>query len=268
MYLNNCFLFLLFFGLIFGTAQAQILNVEKSRLSGDSSNYFVGNLGLAFNANNQSINDDGETVTFIGLKSNSDLGYISKHHSYLLLSQFNYTATSSNAINSTGYGHFRINFMRDHRLSYETFSQLQYDQGRGMEVRWLGGGGIRYNFLQKEKIVMFLGIGGMYEEEVWDFPGESTGQRRIGIWKSSNYVSSRVAFNEHVTLNAITYYQTGYDFDRDFFRHRVNADLNLNVQIGSAVAVTTTIFGAYENRPVVPISKFVYSISNGVILSF
>jgi len=44
------------------TAVAQILNVEKSRLSSDSANYFVGNVSLAVNSNNQSVNDDGETV--------------------------------------------------------------------------------------------------------------------------------------------------------------------------------------------------------------
>jgi len=250
------------------SAGAQILNVEKSRLSSDSANYFVGNISLALNGNNQSINGDGETVSFIGLKADSDLGYISEQNTYLLLSHFNYTATSSNTINSTGYGHFRINFLRNNRLSYEAFAQLQYDQGRGMHVRWLTGGSVRYNFLKKEKISMYLGIGGMHEEEVWDFPGESDDQRILSLWKSTNYVSTRVIFNEHVNLNLITYYQTGYDFDRDFFRHRINSDVNINVTITSTLAFTSNFFFSYENRPVVPISKFVYSFSNGIIFSF
>lgn len=248
--------------------QAQILNVEKARLNADSSNYFVGSIGFAFNANNRSINDDGETVSFVGLNANSDFGYISEHHSYLLLSQFNYTATSDDPINSTGYGHLRINFLRNSALSYETFAQIQYDQGRGMEVRWLAGGGIRYRFVSQEKINMYIGVGGMYEEEVWNFPGPVEAQRSIGIWKTSNYVSARIRFNEYVDLNLITYYQTGYDFSRDFFRHRMNADINLKVDIVRRLAFTTSLFGAYENRPVVPVDKFVYSVANGIIFSF
>lgn len=268
MHLKKTHLILVLFCLFCGTVQAQILNVEKARLSGDSSNYFVGNLGLTFNTNNQNIDNDGEAVSFIGLKANADVGYISELHSYLLLSQFNYTATSAEAINSTGYGHLRFNFLRERRLSYETFAQLQYDQGRGMEVRWLGGGGVRYNFLRKDKVRMFFGIGGMHEQEVWNVPGDRKVQRSLFIWKASNYISSRITVNEYVNLNIITYYQTGYDFDREFFRHRINADLNLNIRIGTSVALSTTIFGAYENRPVVPISKFVYAVSNGVTLSF
>ena len=57
----------------------------------------------------------------------------------------------------------------------------------------------------------------MHEEEVWNFPGKSEEQRTLNLWKSTNYVSTRVIFNEHVNFNLITYYQTGYDFDRDFF---------------------------------------------------
>lgn len=268
MLLKHFFILLLLGSFLCNPALAQILNVEKSRLSSDSANYFVGKLGLSFNANNQSINSDGETVAFIGLNTNSDLGYISEHHSFLLLSLFNYTATSQEAINSTGYGHFRVNFVRKEKLSYETFAQLQYDQGRGMQVRWLSGGSLRYNFFDGEEVTMHFGVGGMYEEEVWNLPEELEGQRSIGLWESTNYVSSRITFNEYVNLNIITYYQTGYDFDRDFFRHRINADMNFSVRVGSSIAVTTAIFGAYENRPVVPISKFVYSISNGVIISF
>jgi hypothetical protein len=140
------------------TAVAQILNVEKSRLSSDSANYFVRNVSLAVNSNNQSVNDDGETVSFIGLKADLDLGYISEHSSYLLLSHFNYTAISNNTINSTGYGHSQVNFLRNNSLSHEVFAQLQYDQGRGMQVRWLAGSSFRYNFLKKERISMYLGV--------------------------------------------------------------------------------------------------------------
>jgi hypothetical protein len=250
------------------TVPAQILNVEKQRLSGDSVNYFLGNITAAFSANNLSINDEGETVSFVGLNANSDFGYISEHHSFMLLSDFNYAATSDDPINSTGYGHFRINFLRDRDLSYEAFTQLQYDQGRGMEVRWLAGGGIRLHLLKKKDVGIYAGIGAMYENEVWETPGAEERTVTLRLWKSSNYLSSRIRFNEHVNLNLIAYYQTGYDFDREFFRHRVSSDLNLLVGITEVLSLTTSVFAGYENRPVVPITKFIYSVSNGIQLSF
>ncbi len=262
------YIYLLVVLLIGQTAVGQILNVEKNRLKGDSANYFLGNIGADLNVNNRSVNDAGETLTFIGLTSNSDVGYISEHHSFLLLSQFQYNATSDNTINSTGYGHFRINWLREQILSYETFTQLQYDQGRGMRIRWLGGGGIRYRIFDEEKASLYVGIGAIYEREVWKVPLVEGALRAINLWKSSNYISHRVKINPHMDFNLIAYYQTGYDNGQDFFRHRMSIDANLLIKVFSRLSFRTSFNAAYENQPIVPIPKFVYSLTNGIQLSF
>lgn len=254
--------------LISQSVWSQILNVEKSRPKVDSANYFLGNIGIDFNINNRSITDEGKTTTFIGLTASSDIGYISEHHAFLFLSQFQYNAITNEPINSTGFGHFRINFLRKQKLSYETFTQLQYDQGRGMEVRWLGGGGIRYRFYNNDNSNLYIGIGVMYEREVWQFPGNEEIIRDINIWKSSNYISHRIKLSESATFNLITYYQTGYDFTSEFFRHRISADINLLVKIFGHLSLKTTLNGTYENRPIVPITKLVYSVINGFQWSF
>lgn len=261
-----CFSLLLLF--ICYPAEAQILNVEKSRTKIDSANYFLGNVGISFNTNNRSINDKGETIVFIGLAADSDVAYISKLHSFLLLTQFQYNATTDAPINSTGYGHFRINFLRKQKLSYETFTQLQYDQGRGMKSRWLGGGGIRYRFYAHENSSLYAGIGAMYEREVWEYPVLEDISRSINIWKSTNYLSSRIKVSENADFNIISYYQTGYDFEQDFFRHRISADANLLINLTSKLAFRATAGFAYENRPIVPVSKLVYSVLNGIQVSF
>lgn len=247
---------------------AQILNVEKNRVTGDSANYLLGNIGVDFNVNNRSINDEGITTTFVGLTATSDVGYISEYHTFLFLSQFQYNATTNEPINSTGFGHFRINFLRKQTMSYETFTQLQYDQGRGMEIRWLGGGGIRYQVYNNEKSSLYFGIGAMYEREVWEYPGPEELIRTTNIWKSSNYISHRIQLSENASFNLIGYYQTGYDFESEFFRHRISTDINLLVKVLSHLSLKTTINGAYENRPVVPVTKLVYSVINGFQWSF
>jgi len=252
----------------FSAACCQILNVEKVRLSGDSANYFLGSMGLSFNTNNRSINDDGETVSFIGLSANSDFAYISEKHSYLLISEFYYNATSDDPINSSGYGHFRTNFLRKQSVSYELFSQLQYDQGRGMQNRWLAGGGLRFRLKKTEKNSFYAGVGAMYEHEQWNYPGPREDHEQLNIWKSSNYISGRFQVNDHIHLNIISYYQTGYDPEAEYFRHRISGDLNLLVNVTSKLSLNTAVFAGYENRPVVPINKLVYSVTNGIILSF
>lgn len=248
-------------------ADAQILNVEKNRLKGDSANYFVGNVGLDFAVNNQNINEEGNAVSFVGINATSDVGYISTHHSYLLIGDFKYNASANEAFNSAGFGHFRINFMRDRRLSYETFTQIQYDQGRGMQNRWIAGGGIRYRMYSTEKSSLYFGVGAMYEEENWQYPTSEEQIININIWKSTNYISQRIQLSENAGFNFIAYYQTGYDAQYAYFRHRISADVGIIVKIFGRLSLNTSLSGTYENHPIVPITKFVYSVTNGFLLS-
>ena len=254
-------------------ACAQILNVEKTRLKSDSAHYFVGNIGVDFTINNRNLSDSGEGIYFIGFTASSDVGYFSKHHSFFLLSQFQYNATSEQAINSTGYGHFRITFLRRKPLSYETFTQLQYDQGRGMKFRGLVGGNIRLRVYEEERSTMYLGIGAMREREVWETPSELMTEENesitiLNIWKSTNYLTTTVSLNKFVSFNAIAYFQTGYDPQAEFFRHRVSLDANVLVKVTARLAFRTTAGFTYENHPVVPITGLVYSVTNGIQLSF
>lgn len=252
---------------------SQILNVEKVRIKGDSANYFVGNIGVDFSINNRNLSDQGQAIYFIGLNASSDIGYLSEHHSFFLLSKFQYNATSEQDINSTGYGHFRVTFLRQRSLSYETFAQVQYDQGRGMVFRRLIGGGIRQRIYEEKNSTLHVGTGIMYELETWEIPdglvSENNDSRvTVDIAKSTSYLSSRVSLNKYISLNAIAYYQTGYDTDYEFFRHRFSLDAGVLTKITSRLAFRTTAGFTYENRPVVSITKLVYSVTNGIQVSF
>ena len=254
-------------------SHAQILNVEKTRIKGDSANYFLGNIGVDFNINNRNLDDNGQASYFISINTTSDIGYLSQHHSFFLLSQFQYNATSQEAINSTGYGHFRATFLRQQKLSYETFAQLQYDQGRGMVLRGLIGGGLRLRIYEEEKSNLYVGVGAMREREVWEVPVNDDlaiqdNTVSLNLWKSSNYLTTYVSLNPNVSFNAIAYFQTGYDSNISKFRHRISLDANLLVKITSRLAFRTTAGFTYENRPIVPIAKLVYSVTNGIQVSF
>ncbi|MGD1889219.1 MAG: DUF481 domain-containing protein [Cyclobacteriaceae bacterium] len=198
-------------------SSAQILNVEKGRLKADSTKYILGVFGLSFNANNQSLTDDGTGKSFIGLTSNADVGYFSTQHSFLLIGELQYNATSEEDINSTGYGHFRVNWLRTKIVSYETFAQIQYDQGRGMSSRRLVGGGLRFRIYREEKSSLFAGIGAMYETEDWESPGENSQAVGIELWNSTTYVTSRFQLRENIAIGSIVYFQTAMTLMRSSF---------------------------------------------------
>lgn len=245
----------------------QILKVDKGSLDADSANFFLGNVNVDFNLNNRSTTADQE-VTFKGLSGKADLVYLSEKHAYILINNINYFTSTGGPLISTGYTHFRINFLRKKKLSYELFGQVQYDDGRKMPYRLLQGGGIRLNLLKTEKSDVHISMGIMRELERWKSLTVEDEIIEKSIIKSTNYISSKINFNEIVSFNLIAYYQGGYDKQSDLFRNRVSGDVVLSVKVTDRLAFLTSFTAQYEAKPIIPINNFVYSLTNGLKFNF
>jgi hypothetical protein len=254
-------------------AQGQILNIERSRVNPDSAGYFTGKGGLSFSMFNRNAGKDNPN-NYLQLTFNGDLAYISEKHSYLLLNYYNYLLVNydseelRNTVASTGYSHFRVNFMRKKRLSYELFAQAQADKARGLEFRTLAGGGVRYRVLRSQNSSVYVGTGLMHEHEEWENP--ELEQRLIvaNLLKSTNYISGKVKLNEQVSTEGILYYQFGYDDDISRLRNRVSGDVTLQVRLTNKFSFKTNFSCVYEDEPIVPVTRFVYAISNGIQVQF
>lgn len=263
----------LFFLLIFVTlcfshfSQGQILNVEKSRIKEDSANYFIGKIGLSFTLHNRDEDENGTNV-FIGLIANTNTAYLSAKNSYILINYINYTALGDDEASHTGYTHFRTNFSRQKGVSTEAFTQYQYDLGRGLRARWLIGAGLRVKLIEKENTIFIFGPGLMYEYEDWESPIESQESRRVDLIKSTNYLSLNKKVTDQINFNTIAYYQTGYDDHIEGFRHRISGEANISITITSKLSLATAFNCTFENKPVVPVNKFIYTVTNGLEYNF
>jgi hypothetical protein len=261
----SCFcLFLLFFS---SSACAQILNVEKTRVERDSSHYFTGKLGLNLNLFNRPVGKEGLTDHFIGLTGNGNIGYVSEQNTYLLLGSYNYVRLRGETQVETGYVHGRVTFHRQARLSYEAYAQTQYDYNRGLELRALVGAGIRYAVVRKENLRFYLGTSVMGEHERWHNLQENFYIRK-DIPKLSTYASVRLPLNPYLELSSIHYYQVGYDQPASMWRHRFSGDFSVVMKINKWFQLTTNFSHTYENRPIVPIPSYLYSLTNGIQVSF
>jgi len=246
----------------------QILKVNKAELDSDSSKYLVGSVNLNFNINNRGTTNNQQN-TFRGFEGYADLVYVSKQNAYILINNINYFKTTGGPLISTGYAHFRTNFYRKRVISYEMFSQVQYDDGRNMPIRYLFGGGFKFQLIDKEKSHLHLGIGVMNETEKWQpTTMESNDLIVKNIWKTSNYLNGHVELNDHINFDIMTYYQGGYDEESDLFRNRISGDAILTVEISDKLSFLTNFSAQYEDRPIIPINNFIYSLTNGLKYSF
>ena len=245
----------------------QILKVNKGSIDSDSSNYFMGNINFNFNLNNRSATAEKD-ITFTGLTANADLVYVAEKHAYILINKINYFKSTGGPLISTGYAHFRINFLRKRVMSYEVFSQIQYDDGRMMPMRFLQGGGIKFRVSSTEKSKVFIGVGAMYEEEHWKSLAQEGGIIEKELWKTSDYINGKFNFNDHVSFDVILYYQGGYDGESEVFRNRLSGDAVLSMKLTDKLSFLTSFSAQYEDKPIIPINNFVYSLTNGLKWSF
>jgi hypothetical protein len=253
-------------------SQAQILNVEKARidsLSGEKT-YRI-SLETKFNLYNRSAGAT-EQAEFINLSNDLNAVYAPGKHSYIGLGSLSYTENNSNTILNNGYLHIRSTFNYRERWSQELFAQAQYDNFRGLTDRLLGGGAIGWQAIDGGMFSLSIGSGPMYELEIWRRPADEDGTDRGTIEKRllklSTYLKLRWDINDRISFNTVAYYQVGYDDAIEAARNRLSANSNLNVQLASFLKFTTSLSLAYEDKPVIPITKFIYTLENGLTLSF
>jgi hypothetical protein len=259
--------FLLFFILMIPFfASAQILNIERNRLEKDTAKVFMVKTNAGLSVYNRSAAENAP-VNLLGYNFDVNAIYHPNKHAYLFLSKFDYLKINDNDFLNFGFLHGRVNFLRDNRLNYETFLQYSYDNFRGLDPRWILGGAIRHTLIKSNKITLLYGIGGFYEKEKWIHP-YTRELVEVDFLKSSNYFNFRATVNAFVDVNVVTYYQVGYDSNIRRARNRWSNSTVLNSKLTDRLSITNTFELAYEDRPIVPITRLIYSFRTGIALNF
>jgi hypothetical protein len=247
-------------------AQSQILNIEKLRLEKDTAKNFMVKATLGLNSNNRSAAKT-EPVHLFSYNFDINALFYPEEHGYIFVSKIDYLKVNEEGVLNFGYVHGRANFLRDNQVNYETFIQYSFDNHRGLDPRWIFGGALRFNLIKSEKTSLVLGIGGMYEYEKWQHP-LNTEVVETSLPKNSNYLSFRTVINKYVDLNLMNYYQVGYDKSVEGFRNRISSSVVLNAKLTDRFSLTSTFDLAYEDKPVVPITKMIYTLKTGVSVDF
>lgn len=238
--------------------QAQILKVDKGFLATDSSNFFTGAVDLSFAVNNRSSTADQENV-FLGITNNLDVVYIAERSATVLISGLNYYKIGDGPLIYNGTAHLRQVLRRSAKVTPEFFGQVQFDESRNMVSRWLMGGGMRWNILQKRNS-MYAGIGAFRENERWK--GEQEIIKRL--WKLNAYLSADVWLNETTNVNTIVYFQSGRDGAIEAYRHRLSGQLEVKNALTSRFKLKMSANFLVDDRPIIPLNEVIYEAFFGM----
>lgn len=249
------FVMLLCFFIGISVSEAQILNVERTRGTADSTGW-GGEISFDF-----TVNKYRERV--ITGESESTLIYTSNLHRYIFLNSLEFVDIDGASVINSGYLHLRSTFLHNGSFSPELFAQYQYNNNLGLDSRYLAGGGIRYRFLSSDNFSGTLSTGLMVENEQWN-PNEGETEENTYL-KSTSNLALRGRLTEQATLLVIGYYQAR---PSDYFKPRATFESQLGVSLSRHVLLSVSFVMTNDADPVIDIPKLTYELKNGIVISF
>jgi hypothetical protein len=236
-------------------ADAQVLNVERFRSDADTADVWIGELKFDFSLNKQS-------TAVMALGNETNLAHFTRNHVYYFLNQINLVMVDERSLVSDGYFHIRGTYNRRKTWSPETFLQFQYNLNWGLKRRALAGATMRYKYLDTPAILGSVSTGLMIENEFWRESDEPSVEKTL--LKSTTSLLVRGRLTEQAELVMIGYYQAP---PGSFFEPRITGDAKLNLKISSNLTFTTQFVLTYDADPLIDVTKVVYRLTNGIVIS-
>lgn len=247
------FVLFLVISLLFNfAALAQILNVESQRILQDSTGW-VGKADLAFNltSNQQQVLD---------LASSFHLQYRLKKHTFMLLGGAGMIRAGKNDFDNSGHIHLRYNYDLNKWMTWEAFSQGQYNRVLMIDHRELFGTGPRFQLVNTGQSKLYTAVLYMFENEaLTEGLGTQTNHRL------SSYVAFNWKLNNHIAMNNIMYFQPVIS---DFANHRIMIQTGLKFKISRFLEFAVNFNLLNDSNPPPGIRNTVYSVRNGLELRF
>jgi len=246
------------------TLRAQIISVDQT----DTCSYVH---KTAFNLN-ASLGAEIDKQKYTLIDASNTLDAALQHYRELFIFSGSERATYDEQQNflNTGYLHLRYRHNYRNKIHPEAFVQYQWDEKIGMLRRSLAGINIRYNFYRQDKLELTFGTGLMYEAEEWDYDAVDSSDIPADpanpvthLIKSSTYFKCDWKTSPNTRVVAAVFLQERTDA---FFRYpRISQLLHWYVDVGKHVDLDIGYSGMYDSRPVVPISKYYYSIITSLL---
>lgn len=245
-------------------SSAQILNIDKV----DTSEYTHSSV---FNFNlGSGLEIDKQKITVYDATNTLDASLQKFRELYIFSSGFRFTYNGPSDILNTGFFHLRFRHNYKNTFHSETFVQYQWDTKRGIVHRQLAGENIRWNNYLHPKLNLILATGIMYELEQWNYASVDSekiplqnSDVKTNFIKSNNYIKFEYKVSDHSDLFITTFIQ--FRPDKFFNYPRIANTIKWSVDATKHLSIEFNFASIYDTKPVVPIEKFYYSISNNIV---
>lgn len=245
-------LFLLFF-LFSQNLNAQIVNIEGSRIHDDSLGWAGGVTGMFSAQKNKDL--------LLSASLRPRAMYKTKKHNVFFLGDYIFSKGRERVYSNAGMFHLRYAYrIKQSPLKVEVYSQIQYNQLLDLRYRFLNGAGLRMKFINKSNWKFYLGTSTFYERQL--FAKDNT---IVEDMRWSNYLSWYITMKENIVFTAATYYQPLWT---DFNNYRLSGQYTLKFSITKQFSIKTELNFFHDSHPQPNIPKTIYSTTMGFGYTF
>ncbi len=238
---------------------SQVLNIEKFRISSDSTRHLTGQLEFGFRAKKQDVDLFDYT-----LKSN--VFYFSKTKAYFFLSELRSTKVANKRGEYGGFAHARIALNRK-KITPEIFSQIQFDRGIGLDNRRIFGAVLREQLYTSSKSYLHTNQGFFYELETWE-NRDSLGSAKYLINPFVKF-SANLTYEQKVATN-VYWFSTVYFQSRPepnyFFKPRLSGEAVLRFKVNAKISWSNSFTFTYDMLPVIRLARYYHQIKSTLTL--
>lgn len=249
--------------LILSTSGFSQVNTEKFRKFSDQEG-FLFNVGFRFgysSGNSEYISSDG---TF-------RLDYNAQKNNAFLIANYDYKESETSKITNKGFVHLRGIHSLNKTFATEIFLQQEFNEFLHLKDRKVGGASLRtkiLNFESKDSLSGFvsnLGLGLLYEYEVYDVATEDNLQTQLNTVRFSSYLTLDWNISSRINCWAVAYYQPNIKKISDF---KSIMEVGMEILIIGKLFFTIDLSYRYNNQPVGEVKRYDTEIKNGLRYSF
>ncbi len=217
----------LFLVLLPALLAAQIVNIEEQRITGtNDSVHWYGH--LRFGASLVKVQQE-----VLQLNTAAQVEHKRGKNLFLFLMDSRFLRAGGKDFNNAGFAHLRYNRKLTDPLSVEAFSQIQFNRLLFIELRALGGSGLRYRVFKDSsgKNRVYFGAAYLFEHNQFT---DKTADRN---WhRLSSYLSFTFRPWQGVTLASTTYFQPQIT---EWKNYRFATECRLDTPLGKKLSFFT-----------------------------
>lgn len=240
------------FMLLMLCAKAQVINIESKRMDERKQGWTgQGEFGYSYIQNQSSISN---------LNTRLNLLYVKDSHAVILMNDLSIIQSSEGDFENRGYQHVRYNYHKTERLTYETFTQVQFSKQMRLYPRFLIGAGPRYKIYKADSIKIYTGASLFFEHEEMRDPIQVNSNERLNVYFS--FIFTKIP---GVIVDMLIMYQPRLIQVSD---RRIQTELRLDFPVSKYLQVRFAANVYNDSRPPLGVPKTFSNMRSGILFNF